>query len=40
MQNLIHNHRLMVGLALAILIAAAVVLIVVFAGGGGGGGIY
>lgn len=40
MENLIHNRRLIIGLALATLVAMAVVLIVLFAGGGGGGGIY
>ena len=35
MQNLIRNHRVVVGLALAVLLAVAIVLLVVYAGGGG-----
>jgi hypothetical protein len=40
MQNLIRNHRAIVGLAIAILIAVAVVLLVAYSGGGHSGGGY
>jgi flagellar biosynthesis/type III secretory pathway M-ring protein FliF/YscJ len=41
MQNLIHNRRVVVGVAVAVLLAVAIVLLVLYSGGGhSGGGIY
>jgi hypothetical protein len=41
MQDLIHNRRVVVGVAVAVLLAVAIVLLVLYSGGGyGGGGIY
>jgi hypothetical protein len=41
MQNLIHNRRVVVGVAVTVLLAVAIVLLVLYSGGGhSGGGIY
>jgi hypothetical protein len=34
MHNLIHNHRVIVGVAVAVLLAVAIVLVVLYSGGG------
>ena len=34
MHNLIHNHRVVVGVAVAVLLAVAIVLVVLYSGGG------
>jgi hypothetical protein len=41
MQNLIHNRRVVVGVAVAVLLAVAIVLLVMYSGSGhNGAGIY
>jgi hypothetical protein len=40
MHNLAQNHRLLVGITVALVVAAIVALIVVYGGGGQTGGAY